>query len=75
MHKTSDDVEPVAAIFDRADVLAFLKDQPSWWKHGVHGFRPPLDDPEAPTLWTFSRAAKVAFEAWQRARGLTGVAR
>lgn len=63
------DESPVAAIFDRDEVRAFLRDQPAWWCRGVHGFRPPLDDPEAPTLWVFSRPAKAAFETWQRARG------
>jgi hypothetical protein len=63
------DVTPVAAIFDRAEIPAFLRDQPAWWKHGVHGFRPALNDPDPPTLWTFSKPAKAAFESWQQARG------
>jgi hypothetical protein len=63
------DGAPAAAIFNHDDVPAFLRDQPSWWKHGVHGFRPALDDPAAPALWTFSRPAKAAFESWQRAGG------
>jgi hypothetical protein len=62
------DVMPVAAIFDHDEVPAFLRDQPSWWKHGVHGFKPPVHNPDAPTLWTFSRPAKAAFEAWQDER-------
>jgi hypothetical protein len=69
-HKTSD-VTPVAAFVDHHEVPAFLRDQPSWWHRGVYGFRPPLDDPDAPSLWVFSKPAKAAFEAWQRAQGLT----
>jgi hypothetical protein len=63
------DVTPVAAIFDRDEVPAFLREQPEWWGSGIHGFRPPLDDPAEATLWTFSKRAKAAFEAWLRARG------
>jgi len=65
------DVTPVAGLFDAHDVPAFLKAQPAWWRHGIHGFRPELDDPEALTFWTFSRPAKAAFESWQRATGRT----
>jgi hypothetical protein len=65
------DVEPAAVLVDHHEVLAFLRDQPAWWRRGLYGFRPPLADPAAPSLWVFSRPAKAAFEGWRRARGLT----
>jgi hypothetical protein len=66
------DVEPAALFIDHDDeVPIFLRSQPQWWRRGLYGFRPPLNDPAEPTTWVFSRTAKAAFLAWQRAQGLT----